>query len=314
MKTPLLNRAYDSLLKVYTGATDSHAFELFEEAQKSEIPLSQGLCMALLDRAAEGKFLSFAEEVVKLIRARQAMTIQIYSVLMKVYAYCHMYGSACDLYYEIRAAGLEPDAQMCGCLMRFAAECRRTELLQEISERAPSSDIQNYMRKLGELDPPIYLTHEEIENYKEAFLEYDVDGSGSINIQELGSVMKALGENPTEDELQNLINKFDDDGTGLIEFTEFLCLMATQAQESEQEELEGFIPFCFKAFADNVGKSLKESTISIEHFRFIMQSLPKGDDMTRREMNELVDEMVDAVDDGDGEIDYDEFLKMIQKY
>ena len=32
------------------------------------------------------------------------------------------------------------------------------------------------------------------------------------------------------------------------------------------------------------------------------------------EMNELVDEMVDAVDDGDGEIDYDEFLKMIQKY
>ena len=31
-------------------------------------------------------------------------------------------------------------------------------------------------------------------------------------------------------------------------------------------------------------------------------------------MNELVDEMVSAVDDGDGEIDYDEFLKMIQKY
>ena len=33
-----------------------------------------------------------------------------------------------------------------------------------------------------------------------------------------------------------------------------------------------------------------------------------------KEMNELVDEMVEAVDDGDGEIDYDEFLKMIQKY
>ena len=32
------------------------------------------------------------------------------------------------------------------------------------------------------------------------------------------------------------------------------------------------------------------------------------------EMNELVNEMVAAVDDGDGEIDYDEFVKMIQKY
>ena len=45
---------------------------------------------------------------------------------------------------------------------------------------------------------------------------------------ELGSVMKALGENPTQDELQDMINTFDDDGTGLIEFTEFLCLMATK--------------------------------------------------------------------------------------
>ena len=77
---------------------------------------------------------------------------------------------------------------------------------------------------------------------------------------------------------------------------------------------------------------MQESTISIEHFRFIMQSLPKGDDMTRKgteswkcicgftlifiysEMNDLVDEMISEVDDGDGEIDYEEFVKMIQKY
>ena len=32
------------------------------------------------------------------------------------------------------------------------------------------------------------------------------------------------------------------------------------------------------------------------------------------EMNDLVDEMIEAVDDGDGEIDYDEFVSMIQKY
>ena len=31
-------------------------------------------------------------------------------------------------------------------------------------------------------------------------------------------------------------------------------------------------------------------------------------------MNDLVDEMIEAVDDGDGEIDYDEFVSMIQKY
>ena len=31
-------------------------------------------------------------------------------------------------------------------------------------------------------------------------------------------------------------------------------------------------------------------------------------------MNEMVNEMVEAVDDGDGEIDYEEFVSMIQKY
>ena len=41
-----------------------------------------------------------------------------------------------------------------------------------------------------------------IINREKAFLEYDVDGSGNISIAELGSVMKKLGENPTEDELQ----------------------------------------------------------------------------------------------------------------
>ena len=47
-------------------------------------------------------------------------------------------------------------------------------------------------RKLAELDPPIYLTEEEIENYKEAFVDYDVDGSGNINI--LGRFIKVQTE------------------------------------------------------------------------------------------------------------------------
>ena len=45
---------------------------------------------------------------------------------------------------------------------------------------------------------------------------------------ELGGVMKKLGDNPTEDQLQTMVNKFDEDGNGTIEFTEFLCMMATK--------------------------------------------------------------------------------------
>ena len=60
---------------------------------------------------------------------------------------------------------------------------------------------------------------------KEAFDEFDKDGSGAINTIELLGVMRAMGENPTEDEVLNLMMEADLDGNGTIEFPEFLELM-----------------------------------------------------------------------------------------
>mmetsp|Transcript_115522 Transcript_115522/g.337956 ORF Transcript_115522/g.337956 Transcript_115522/m.337956 type:complete len:1040 (-) Transcript_115522:178-3297(-) len=144
-KTPFHSSAYDSLLKLYTIKGDIYAIELFKELQASNIRVSEGLCVGLLARCAESKFLKFAEELVRFSRARNGMTIAVYSALMKVYAYCGMYDKACDLYDQIRADGLEPDAMMYGCLMKFSVECGRTKLSQELSEKSPSLDIHNYM-------------------------------------------------------------------------------------------------------------------------------------------------------------------------
>ncbi len=38
--------------------------------------------------------------------------------------------------------------------------------------------------------------------------------------------MRSLGQNPTEAELQDMINEVDADGNGTIDFPEFLALMA----------------------------------------------------------------------------------------
>ena len=51
------------------------------------------------------------------------------------------------------------------------------------------------------------------------------DGSGAINAIELLGVMRAMGENPTEDDVLNLMMEADLDGNGTIEFPEFLELM-----------------------------------------------------------------------------------------
>uniref|UniRef100_A0A8C6D035 EF-hand domain-containing protein n=1 Tax=Moschus moschiferus TaxID=68415 RepID=A0A8C6D035_MOSMO len=53
------------------------------------------------------------------------------------------------------------------------------------------------------------LTEEQIAEFKEAFSLFDKDGDGTITGKELGTVMRSLGQNPTEAELQDMINEVD---------------------------------------------------------------------------------------------------------
>lgn len=49
---------------------------------------------------------------------------------------------------------------------------------------------------------------------------------GCITVEELATVIRSLDQNPTEKELQDMINEVDADGNGTIEFAEFLNLVA----------------------------------------------------------------------------------------
>ena len=89
------------------------------------------------------------------------------------------------------------------------------------------------------------LTEEQIAQFKEAFSLFDKDGDGTITTKELGTVMRSLGQNPTEAELQDMINEVDADGNGTIDFTEFLSLMASKMKHTDTEEelIEAFKVF-----------------------------------------------------------------------
>ena len=51
------------------------------------------------------------------------------------------------------------------------------------------------------------FNQEQLEEYREAFNVFDRDADGKITTGELGVVMRSLGHNPTEDELQEMINE-----------------------------------------------------------------------------------------------------------
>ncbi|KAG5457845.1 MAG: calmodulin, partial [Olpidium bornovanus] len=48
--------------------------------------------------------------------------------------------------------------------------------------------------------------------------------------------MRSLGQNPTEAELQDMINEIDADGSGTIEFGEFFYMMGRKMKDPDQEE------------------------------------------------------------------------------
>mmetsp|Transcript_44831 Transcript_44831/g.69901 ORF Transcript_44831/g.69901 Transcript_44831/m.69901 type:complete len:1012 (+) Transcript_44831:82-3117(+) len=143
-KVQLSFGAYDVLLKLYASVGDVRALELFDEVQRTFPHINEGICVSLLARCAEPKFLRFAEQLFEFLRSRGQMTIIVYSAMMKVYSYCGMYDKACGLYDQLKLEGFEPDSMMYGCLMKFSAECGRTDLTRELSSKMPNKKLGNH--------------------------------------------------------------------------------------------------------------------------------------------------------------------------
>ena len=70
------------------------------------------------------------------------------------------------------------------------------------------------------------LSQEQIGELKQAFQMFDRDQGGSISSKELGRVMRAMGMNPTEAEIMDLLNEVHRDAvqskTGFHLIKEFI--------------------------------------------------------------------------------------------
>jgi len=155
-----------------------------------------------------------------------------------------------------------------------------------------NNDLSNGLSQMA-------LTDDQLADYREAFNLFDQDGDGKVTTQELGEVMKNLGQNPTDEELRDMINELDRDGNGTVEFNEFLAhITAKQTEADDEDEMQQ----AFKVF-DKDGNGF----IAPDELRQVMSSL--GESLTDEEVEEMIKE---ADTDGDGQINYMEFVKMMK--
>merc|ERR1712205_70161 len=123
--------------------------------------------------------------------------------------------------------------------------------------------------------PAMEFSEQDKADFRKNFNLFDKKRTGAIPIGDMGTVLRSLGQNPTEAELSALMEEVDKDKSGTIEFEEFVDLMA-RTNKTHEEMVETLT---------TMGDPVDEETI-----------------------NGMIAE---ADLDGDGKINYAEFTKIM---
>merc|ERR1712167_222092 len=139
---------------------------------------------------------------------------------------------------------------------------------------------------------PGQLSEKQLDEIREAFSLFDSDASGMIDIRELKAAMRALGFEVKNEELKKMVTDVDNDGNGTIEFVEFLGMMTAKMGEK-----------VFKLFDDD-----NTNKISFRNLARVAEEL--GENIDDEEPQDMINQ---ADRDGDGEINIDEFYRIMKK-
>jgi len=143
---------------------------------------------------------------------------------------------------------------------------------------------------------------EQVDEFIEAFKQFDMDGNGSIDAKELGIALNNLGVRFTPDELQKQIDEVDKDRNGTVEFGEFLHVIAglTKGKSStfgtHVTKVSKGVQKIVSASGGSHSFSEEEKVSFVEY----INSALKSNDLCKKKLpiNENNNDLFDAVKDG----------------
>ncbi|XP_057318248.1 myosin regulatory light chain 2 isoform X2 [Microplitis mediator] len=153
------------------------------------------------------------------------------------------------------------------------------------------------------------ISKAQMKEFEEAFNLFDKDRDGSITKEELGRVMRGLGQFARTEELRTMLEEIDTDGDGNVSLVEFVKIVSnignasaaqqtdlTQEQQEEQELRDAFRVF----------DKHNRGYITASDLRAVLQCL--GEDLSEEEIEDMIKEVDE---DGDGRIDFCEFARSL---
>ncbi|XP_052252303.1 neo-calmodulin-like isoform X1 [Dreissena polymorpha] len=145
------------------------------------------------------------------------------------------------------------------------------------------------------------ISEAQMQELKDAFNLFDKNGDGHISASELGYVLRALGQNPTERMIKEVMAKADKDGNDGIEYNEYVELLKDFLKDPQIVEIE--LREAFRMFDKD-----RNNTLNLAELRRALTHL--GEPLSEKEAMELCN-MMDV--NGDQKVDVDEFVQYLCK-
>nr|KAG5691101.1 hypothetical protein BaRGS_027605 [Batillaria attramentaria] len=159
------------------------------------------------------------------------------------------------------------------------------------------------------MEPPqaenaIILTEEQKAELKQAFAMFEKAGKGRIQARDLGELLRCLGWNPSEQDLEEARHELEVTARGTITFADVEAYVARRGGIYYGNNAEEDILVAFQVL-DRSGSG----KIEVEEFRHFMTTM--GERMSNEEVEDL---LKSAKRDGKEFIEYKDLMRAMQQH